>query len=949
MPQPTVAELWTALGRSRLVAPAALAALQREHGQRSDAAAADAAAVASWLVSRGVVTRWQAKRLLAGERGPYVLGDYRLLERREHPGGVPLFTARHEPSQRVVDLVLLSGRRCQDPAVWQGVVRRATSAIGATEPTLSRTWAVEEADGSRFIVCEHVTGTSLGAMLETAGPLSPREAGETVLRLARGVAAIHASGGVHGAVSLDTALRTEGAAGSGAAGLRLLQYPLVADPHLNPPRIPLATDDDLAKLGSSAVFVAPELTLPGASCTERSDVYALGAVLHALLTGQLPGWRGEPRATLRHTAIAGLPPLGPPVVPQEVATLVGYLTARDPQGRYPGAGEAADAIAACFGIEESALVTVTESVTGAAEPDTLSATTGAATSRRRPARRRSPLPAILTTGVLLGLAAVAGFVLDPFGMRSGPERPPASSATAPPPADAVAVESTDGADATPSTPADTAATLATTPAPSADAADGGANPAATVTLVADDALPWAAPTHGPPPTLAYLPGGSQLLLTARPAEIMAEPEGPLFIKALGPEVEAALAWLTSAAGCDLQWIESVQAGWQAAADGSVVGGCAIRLAEGHTVRDDAASRGRQWGTTETVTVAGASVHRAGPWAYWVPQAEQGRVLVVAPAAFIEEIVVAGDARPPLPRDVESLVDMLDAGRHLSIGAATHYLFTDGRGLLAGPLARLADPLDAFLGDGVRAAALAIHFGDSVYVELDAVGTLDAAAAGLAPALSERMHDLPAAVERSVASLAPHPHGRLLVMRLPTMLGALVAHLRAGAEGQGAVLNAYLPRHAGHNLALAAELLLAQGPGTATPLAQAGAAPATPDDVWAKLRRPLTIVFSRDTLEKSVQMVADEIGVPIEIIGPDLQLEGITKNQSFGLAERDQTADAILRVILAKSNPDGKLVYVVRQQGGVEKIEITTRAAAAKRGDTLPPGFEAAAKGTEETR
>ena len=110
---------------------------------------------------------------------------------------------------------------------------------------------------------------------------------------------------------------------------------------------------------------------------------------------------------------------------------------------------------------------------------------------------------------------------------------------------------------------------------------------------------------------------------------------------------------------------------------------------------------------------------------------------------------------------------------------------------------------------------------------------------------------------------------------------------------------------------------------------------------------MTLVFARDTLEKSVQMVAEEAGVPIEINGRDLELEGITKNQSFGLAERDTTADAVLRTILAKSNADGKLVYVVRSQDGAETIEITTRAAAAKRGDTLPPGF-AAEQGTEAT-
>ena len=83
-------------------------------------------------------------------------------------------------------------------------------------------------------------------------------------------------------------------------------------------------------------------------------------------------------------------------------------------------------------------------------------------------------------------------------------------------------------------------------------------------------------------------------------------------------------------------------------------------------------------------------------------------------------------------------------------------------------------------------------------------------------------------------------------------------------------------------------------------------------------------------------------------GHALELEGITKNQSFGLDEQNQTADAILRTILARSNPDGKLVYVVRNKGGAESIEITTRAAAAKRGDVLPPGFEQDTSGGESS-
>ena len=39
-----------------------------------------------------------------------------------------------------------------------------------------------------------------------------------------------------------------------------------------------------------------------------------------------------------------------------------------------------------------------------------------------------------------------------------------------------------------------------------------------------------------------------------------------------------------------------------------------------------------------------------------------------------------------------------------------------------------------------------------------------------------------------------------------------------------------------------------------------------------------IAFDQDTLESAVQLVAEAIGVKIEIAGGDLQLDGITKNQ-----------------------------------------------------------------------
>ena len=221
--------------------------------------------------------------------------------------------------------------------------------------------------------------------------------------------------------------------------------------------------------------------------------------------------------------------------------------------------------------------------------------------------------------------------------------------------------------------------------------------------------------------------------------------------------------------------------------------------------------------------------------------------------------------------------------------------------------------------------------------MDAVATLDVPPKTLAAAVTGRVEGLADRVEAYCTALSPDPYGRVLVLRLPAMLRVLAAQLRSGAEGKGVVLNAYLPRHAPHNIALAAELALAQTPGV-TIAASAGPSTAEPQGALGKLGRTMTLTFAKDNLERSIQLVSDETGVPMEILGGDLQLEGITKNQSFGLDERAKTAAEILRVILAKSNPDGKLVYVVQEKDGEEWVLITTRAAAAKRGDTLPPAF-----------
>ena len=468
-------------------------------------------------------------------------------------------------------------------------------------------------------------------------------------------------------------------------------------------------------------------------------------------------------------------------------------------------------------------------------------------------------------------------------------------------------------------------------------------------------LPWASPTDGKPPSLAYLPPGSQLILLARPAAIVADEEGRQFVKSLGPRVAEGIATLHSLCGCSLENIAEVQAGWQADANAAtasedVLAGWTVRFQEPSPLWDDGEARAKAWGETTEKDIDGEQVYAGPKLSFWLPAAEEGCVLVMAPAGLMEQMVeqmVAaraagseddGDALvASLPQDLEQLVGMLDRTRHLTLLGSPHYLLTDGRPLMAGPLAGLVEPLGSFFGDGVKAAALSLHCGDNFYAEVDTIATRAEPAKSLAGRLAQQIEKVADAVEDYCASINPHPYGRKLVMRLPSMIRVVAASARCGAEGKGVVLNTYLPRHAAHNLVLASELALEQTPGSELvagvsrkPAAAASAGPA------GGLQKKISLVFTKDTLEKSIQMLSDEIGIPMEILGGDLQLEGITKNQSFGLDERDKPAEAVLRTILAKSDSGGRLVYIIRKRDGVESIEISTKAAAAKRGDTLPP-------------
>jgi hypothetical protein len=342
----------------------------------------------------------------------------------------------------------------------------------------------------------------------------------------------------------------------------------------------------------------------------------------------------------------------------------------------------------------------------------------------------------------------------------------------------------------------------------------------------------------------------------------------------------------------------------------------------------------------------------GDRAYFAPSAE-GKTLIVTSADAVNDIIdLAGDP-PPLRRDVERLLAHTDADRDATIVFTPNSLFSEARGIFEGEMAGLRQPLFWFLGDELSAAALSLDWGDDFYVELIATPTLDTSPERAARLLAERVAEIPDKLEASVVALEPHPYGRVIVARFPAMVRKLSAYTRSGFESDHVVLNAYLPAVAGHNLLIGAELTLAESVGTyakaSSPLKGSNIGPLS---VVERLRRPTTLRFARDTLDAALHQLSQDLGVVIDIRGADLQADGITKNQSFGIDATDKPAEEVLLEILSLANPDKtamgprdvkqKLVYVIeKRDDGSERIVVTTRTAVAARAEELPSVFRQA--------
>jgi serine/threonine protein kinase len=199
---------------------------------------------------------------------------YRVVQTIGQGSAGTIFLAR-DPAGDLVAIKVLHPRLAGDAVPVKRFLREGGVCAQLQHPNLVRSLGAGERNGTYYMVMEYIPGETLAAQFERRGRFPEEEAVQVTLALAAALKVIHDAKLVHRDVKPSNVLMaSDGVPKLGDLGLA---KELVAS-DLTRPNQSLGTP----------IYMAPEQFFNAQQVDGRCDIYALGIMLYALATGELP-------------------------------------------------------------------------------------------------------------------------------------------------------------------------------------------------------------------------------------------------------------------------------------------------------------------------------------------------------------------------------------------------------------------------------------------------------------------------------------------------------------------------------------------------------------------------------------------------------------------------------------------------------------------------------------
>lgn len=257
---------------------------------------------------------------------PETIVEHRVLRKLGEGGMGDVYLAYDQSKDRLVAIKLLWPHLADTPALVERFKREAEHSLLLNHPNIVRGLGsgFEPIRRRHFLVMEYVDGPSVQSLLDQQGKFAIGDAVHIALGVARALQHAQSHNIVHRDIKPENILITK----SGV--------PKLADLGLSK-----ATDQvsnlTAARQGFGTPFYMPyEQAMSARNADGRSDIFALGATLYHMVTGQVP-FKGENQIDVLERKEAGAYPpasLVNPEVPEALDNILDKMLARDPRDRY---------------------------------------------------------------------------------------------------------------------------------------------------------------------------------------------------------------------------------------------------------------------------------------------------------------------------------------------------------------------------------------------------------------------------------------------------------------------------------------------------------------------------------------------------------------------------------------------------------------------------------------
>jgi serine/threonine-protein kinase len=277
------------------------------------------------------------------------LGQYRLLARLGAGGMGEVYLAEHRMLKRACVIKLIHPDRARDPRALARFEREVqlTARLSHWNTVEIFDYGRTE-DGTYFYVMEYLPGLSLEDMLERHGPLAPGRVVHLLRQICQGLCEAHRIGLIHRDIKPDNLFVAQRGGLYDVA--KLLDFGLVKPVA----EIPSARLTEEGAISGTPLFMSPEQARGCDDLDARSDIYSLGAVAYAMITGRPPfEGRNSLDVMIAHVRDdVALPSDLRAGVPADLERVILRCMAKRPEDRFQNVESLEQALAECAAADQ---------------------------------------------------------------------------------------------------------------------------------------------------------------------------------------------------------------------------------------------------------------------------------------------------------------------------------------------------------------------------------------------------------------------------------------------------------------------------------------------------------------------------------------------------------------------------------------------------------------------